>query len=118
MNIQIILTTFIKKIVECHPNKKRKIFIAFDDMIAHIPSSKKLICNCNLFVTVTAPIVTELFIRGRKLNIFRKSYFAVPKRIGLNSAHYFIMKITNKLELQQIPFNHSSDIEFKDCESS
>ena len=32
----------------------------------------------------------------------------------LNSAHYFIMKVTNKQELQQIAFNHSSDIEFKD----
>ena len=27
---------------------------------------------------------------------------------------YFIMKTTNKQELQQIAFNHSSDIDFKD----
>ena len=42
------------------------------------------------------PIVTELFIRGRALNIsivfITKSYFAVPKHIRLNSTHYFIMK--------------------------
>ena len=42
------------------------------------------------------PIVTELFIRGSKLNIslvfITQSYFAVPKKIRLNSAHYFIMK--------------------------
>ena len=46
-------------------------------------------------------IVTELFIRGRKLKVFlvfiTQSYFAVPKNIRLNSAHYFIMKISNKL---------------------
>ena len=64
------------------------------------------------------PIVTELFIRGRKLGIFlifiTQSYFAVPKYIRLNSTHYFIMKIPNKRELQQIAFNHSSDIDCKD----
>ena len=64
------------------------------------------------------PTVTELFIRGKKLNIspafITKSYFAVPKNIRLNSIHYFIMKIPNKRELQQNAFNHSSDIEFKD----
>ena len=63
-------------------------------------------------------VVTELFIRDRKLNIslgfIRQSYFAVPKSIRLNSNHYFIMKIPNKGELQQIAFNHSSDIDFKD----
>ena len=62
------------------------------------------------------PVVTELFIRGRKLNIslvfITKSYFAQPKNIRLNSMHYFI-KIPNKRELQQIAFNHSSDIDFK-----
>ena len=46
------------------------------------------------------PIVTELFIRGRKLNIslvfITQYYFAVPKYIGLNSTHYLIMKIPNK----------------------
>ena len=52
------------------------------------------------------PIVTELFIRGRKLNIslvfITQSYFALPKKIRLNATHYFIMKIPNKTELQQI----------------
>ena len=28
--------------------------------------------------------------------------------------HYFVMKLPNKNELQQIVLNHSSDIEFKD----
>ena len=63
-------------------------------------------------------IATELFISGRKLNIFlifnTQSYFAVPKNIRLNSTHYFIIKILIKWELQQNAFNHSSDIDFKD----
>ena len=61
-----------------------------------------------------SPIVTELFLRGRKLNIslvsISQSYLKVPKTIR----HYFIMKIPNKRELQQIASNHSSDIDFKD----
>ena len=62
-------------------------------------------------------IVTELFVRGRKLNtsfvFITQSYFAVPKNIKLNSTHCFIMNIPNKWELQQIAFNHSSDNEFE-----
>ena len=46
------------------------------------------------------PIVTELFIRGRKLNIslvfITQSYFDLPKNIRLNSTHSFILKIPNK----------------------
>ena len=81
--------------------------MVFDDMILDMLSNKKL-----------NPVVTELFIRGRKLSIslvfITQSYFAVPKNIRLNSTHYFIMKIPNKQEIQQIAFNHSSDIDFKD----
>ena len=43
-----------------------------------------------------------------------QSYFAVPKNIRLNSTHFFIMKIPNKRELQQIALNHLSDIDVKD----
>ena len=95
-----------KNIEEYNPNKKSKILIVFDDMIADMLSNKKL-----------NPIVTELFIRGRKLNIslvfITQSYFAVPKNIRLNSTHYSVMIIPNKGELQQIAFNHSSDIDFQ-----
>ena len=49
---------FIKNIEEYNPNKKRKTSIVFDDMIADMRSNK----NRN-------PVVPELFIRGRKLNI-------------------------------------------------
>ena len=63
------------------------------------------------------PVVTELFIRGRKRNIsivfITQSYFKVPKDVRLNSTHFFIMKIPNKRELLQIALNHSSDIDFK-----
>ena len=64
------------------------------------------------------PLVTELFIRGTKLNIsivfITQSYFKVPKDVRLNSTHFFIMKIPNKRKLQQIAVNHSSYIDFKD----
>ena len=62
------------------------------------------------------PIVTELFIKDRKLNIFlifiTQSYFSVPENIRLNSIQYFTIKIPNKRELQQITFNNSSEIDF------
>ena len=96
-----------KNIEEYNPNIKRKILILFDDIIADMLSNKK-----------RNPIVTELFIRERRLNyplvFITESYFAVPKNIGLNLTHYFVMKILTKRELQQIAFNHSSDIDFQD----
>ena len=58
-----------------------------------------------------------MFIKEIKLNIsivfITQSYFKVPKDVRLNSTHFFIMKIPNKRELQQIALNHSSDIDFK-----
>ena len=63
-------------------------------------------------------IVTELFIRGGKLNIslvfITQSYFRVPKDVRLNTTHFFITKILHKRELQQIAINHSSDISTDD----
>ena len=61
-----------KNIEEYNPNKKRKILTVFDHMIADMLSNKKL-----------NPIVTELLIRVRKLNIslafITQTYFAAPK---------------------------------------
>ena len=95
-----------KNIEGCNPNKKRKILIIFDDMIADMLSNK-----------TRNPTVTELSIRSRNLNIshvfIAQFYSDVPKIIRLNSTHYFIMKIPNKRELQEIAFKHSSDIGFK-----
>ena len=90
-----------------NPNRRRKILIVFDDMIADIMTNKKF-----------QSIIKELFIRCRKLNIslvfITQSYFSVPKDVSLNSSHYFIMKINNKRELQNIAINHSADIDYKD----
>ena len=96
-----------KNIEDYNTGKKCKILILFDDMIANMINNKKL-----------NPVVTELFIRGRKLSssivFITQSYFKVPKDVRLNSTYFFIMKIPNKRELQQIALNHSSDIDFQD----
>ena len=61
-------------------------------------------------------LLTELFIRSRKLEISivftTQSCFKVPKDVRLNPTHFVIMKIPNKRELQQIALIHSSDIDF------
>ena len=96
-----------KNIDHYNPDKENKILIVFDDMTADMINNKKL-----------NSIVTELFIRGRKLNIslvfITQSYFKVPKDVRLNTTHFFIMKIPNKRKLQQIAINHSLDINTKD----
>ena len=70
-------------------SKKHKTLIVFEDIIADVINNKKL----NL-------VVTELFIRGKKLNIslvfITQLYFEVPKDVKINSTQYFIMKIPNK----------------------
>ena len=75
-------------------------------MIADIINNKKI-----------NPVVTELFIRGRKWNIsvvfITQSYFKVPKDVRQNSKIFSIIKIPNKQEIQQIALNHSSDIDLK-----
>ena len=81
-----------------------KILIVFDDMITDMINNKKL-----------NSVVTELFIRGRKLNIslvfITQSYF----KVRLNTTYsLFYNEISNKRELQQIAINHSSDIKTKD----
>ena len=95
-----------KNIDEYNEDKEHKILIVFDDMIACMINNKKL-----------NSIITELFIRGRKLNIslvfVTQAYFKVPKDVRLNSTHFFIMKIP-KRELQQISINHLSDINSTD----
>ena len=92
---------------DCNPDKENKTLIVFDDMIADMIHNKK-----------SDSIVTELFIRGRKLNIslffITQSYFKVPKDVRLNTNHFFIRKIPNKREVHQIAIRHSSDINTKD----
>ena len=71
-----------KTIQDYNPIKKRKILIILDDMIADMINNNKL-----------HPIVTELFIRGRKLIIsivfITQLYFKVPKDVRLDSTHFF-----------------------------
>ena len=102
-----IMHDVYKNIDDYNPDKENKILIVFDDMIADMIHNKKL-----------NSIVTELFIRGRKLNIslvfITQSYFKVPKDVRLNTSHFFLAKIPNKSELQQTAINHSSDINTKD----
>ena len=90
-----------------NPLRKPKVLIVFDDMIADIMANKK--CQ---------QILEELFIRSRKTNIslvfISKSYFFVPKNVRLNCMHYYIMKISNQIELSNIAQNHTSDIVYKD----
>ena len=70
-----------KKIEYYNPGKKRKMLIVFGDIIADMIINKKL-----------NPVATDLFIRGRKLNIsivfITQSYFKVPKNVRLNSSHF------------------------------
>ena len=78
-----------------NPKRKTKILIMLDDMIADIMTGK-----------IFQARIKELFIRCRKLNIslvfITQSYFSVPKEVRLNSTHYLIVKIHNKIELKQV----------------
>ena len=96
-----------KNINYYNPDRDNNNLIIFDDMIADIINNKNLNST-----------VTELFIRGRKLNIslvfITQSCFKVPKDVRLNTTHFFIAEIPNKRELREIAINHSSDISTKD----
>ena len=106
LNIRMTWMIFIKILKNAIQLKKRKILIALIVLIVGMFINEKL-----------NQIVTELFIRSRKLNIslvfITQSYFAVPKNTRLNITHYFIMKIPDKREPQQITLNHSSDTDFQ-----
>ena len=90
-----------------NPGRERKILIDFDDMIADIMTNRRF-----------QAIIKELFTRCRKLNIslafITQSYLSVPKDVGLNLTYYFIMKINNRRELQNIAINHSAEIDYGD----
>ena len=96
-----------KNIVDYNQNKKRKILIVFDDIITDMHSNERL-----------DKTVTELSIRGRKLAISlvfnTQAYLKLPNDVRLSTTHFFIMKIPNKREPEQVAYNHSSDIDFKD----
>ena len=68
-----------KNIEDYNQGKKCKVLIVFDDMIADMTNNKKL-----------NPIVTELLIRGRKLNISIDFINSMPKDVRLNSTHFLL----------------------------
>ena len=87
--------------------KKRKTLTVFDEMIADMINNK-----------ILNSVVNELLIRVRKINtstaFITQSNFKVPKDVRWNSILFFIMKIPNQRELQQMALNYSSGIDFKD----
>ena len=105
-NTEMIWMIFVK-LLNIIIQIKEKVMIVFDDMVADIFGNKEL-----------NPTVTELFTRGRKLNIsivfIKQAYFGVPKNIRQNSTHIFVMTIPSKRKIQQIAFNQSSDIDIQD----
>ena len=100
-------TRIYKNINHYQRDKENKILIVFDDMIADMIQNKKL-----------NSVVTELFIRGRKLTIslvfIIQSCFKVPKAVRLTTNNFFITKLLSERELQQIAINHSSHISTED----
>ena len=76
LNTRMVWMIFIK-ILKNTSQKRNKILIIFDDMIADLLNNKKL-----------NPVITELLIKARKLNIslvfITQRYFVIPKNIRLN----------------------------------
>ena len=98
---------FMRILMIAIQSEKEKKLIVFDDMIADIMTNKR-------FQT----IINELFIRCRKLNIslvfITQSYLSVPKDVRLNTTHYLIMKINNRMQFKNIATDHSADIGYQD----
>ena len=84
-----------KNIEEYHPDRECIASLVSDDPIADMIYNKK-----------RNQIVTELFIRGKKLNIFpafiRQSYFQIPKDVRLYCTHFFIMKKSHLIAANHI----------------
>ena len=76
-------------------NRRRKILIVFDNMIADIMTNRRF-----------QAVVKELFIRCKKLNIslvfITQSYFSVPKDVRLNSSHYLIITTEKNYRILQL----------------
>ena len=72
-------------------NYAQKVDDAYEDLEDHNPVKKRR---------------GGVLIRGTKLSFslvfISKTYFKLSKTIRLNATHYFIMKIPNKKELQEI----------------
>ena len=97
----------LKNIEKCNSNKKRKVLIVYNDMIADMLRNKKL-----------NPILTELFIRGRKKYIYlvfiTHSYFVVWKYIKTKFNTLFCYESSKQKRTSTNCINYSSDIDFQD----
>ena len=84
-----------KNVQKYNIGKKRKILIVFDDMIVDVTNNEKL-----------NPIVTELFIRGRKLHISivftTQSYFKTPKVFRLIFTYFLLWKFQIKKNFNKL----------------
>ena len=91
-----------QNIDDCNPNRKRKILIVFDDMIADIMANKKF-----------QAIIKELFIRCRKVNIslafIIPCYFSLPKDVKL-----FDYENKQQNRIKNIAIDHSADTDYHD----
>ena len=87
-------------------NKDNKVLIVFDDMIADIEYNKNF-----------KRIIKELFYRAHKINVsivfITQSYFRALKDARLNSTHYILIKIGNKIELKRIAEEKSGHLDYK-----
>ena len=90
-------------------NLARKINLSrvFDDVIADMIRKQKNVSNSNW-----------LTCYRKKTKYFSCFWHSIllycSENFRLNSTHYLVTKITSKKELQQIAFNHSSDMDFQD----
>ena len=95
------MNDILSNIEDYNKKRKREVLIIFDDMISQAQQ-----------------VLKDLFIRCRKLNtslcFLTQSYFSVPKCVRLNCTHYTLFELNNRRELQNIAFNHSADIDYKD----
>ena len=75
--------------------KNDKVFFFFWDMITDMDNNEKL-----------NKIVTELFIRGRNLNIslvfITQSYFEVPKDVRLNTTLFLLWRFQEKENFNKV----------------
>ena len=98
---------FMRILMITTQKETKKVLIVFDDMTLHIMTNKQF-----------QAIIKELFIRCRKWNISLvsviQSYFSISKDVKLNSTHYLILKIKNRIEFKNIAINHSADIDYQD----
>ena len=86
MFTKILIITIQKEI--------KKVLIVLDDLFADIMTNKK-------FQAISLAFISQ-------------SSFSVPKDARLNTTHYFIMNINNRIELKNIVTDHSADIDYQD----